>query len=243
MTETATNDSPQQPAAKVETPILAMDNVVLRQPASKIGRLRRFSLTLRPGSVALIHRPSLLSKTLLVDAAMGMAEPRQGVVKFMHNNWAQIPYQQQLTLRSQVGRIFECGGWMSNLSLPDNLRLQLRHHTTESERVLSEKLTTLSKRFGVKIPDTRAAFVQDDVLRICQWIRAFVCQPKLLIAENPFDKVPNQFHRSFNDAEFDHRKRGGATLWITDNPFIWQRDLRGDVTRYKINGDRIEQVA
>ena len=190
----------------------------------------------------MIHRPSRQAKTLLVDAALGLMKPRQGVVKFLDSDWTRVSYGNRMLMRSKIGRIFERGGWASNLSLDDNIRLQMRHHTAEPEDVITTKLQSLCKRFGIEIPSSRIAYVQADLLRMCQWVRALLCQPTLLIAENPFSKVPSEHHCRFNEVEFEHRRAGGATLWVTDNPFIWQRDLQGVVTRYKIDGERLVRV-
>lgn len=227
----------------IAKPVLDIANVALRQPGSKVGRLRRFSMSLQPGAVAMIHRPSREIKTLLADAVLGTIKPRHGAVKFMDNDWCCVSYQKQLAMRSQIGRVFCSGGWISNLSLADNVKLLLRHHTVDSERSIEQKLSQWTKRFGIKIPSARPAFVQPDVLRVCQWIRAFLSQPKLLMLECPFKDVSLGFQAAFIEAEHQHRLDGGATVWVTDNPFVWQRDLKGDATRYKIEGDRIKKAA
>lgn len=242
MTETETK-SESKPEPKPKETILEMVDVSLRQEASKIGRLRRFSFQLPAGSLALVHRPAQQAKTLLVEAAIGTTTPRQGDVKFLGSSWAKVPYGKQMTMRSQVGRIFESRGWISNLSLSDNLKLMPRHHTALPESTIQDHIDALTHRFKIDLPTTRVAYVPEHLLRICQWIRAFLSNPKMLVAQSPLSKVPDNYHSSFLDAEHEHRKNGGATLWVTDNPFIWQRDLKGDVARYKISGERLTKVA
>lgn len=223
--------------------VLKMHEVAARKLGSKTGRIRRFSLTLRKGEVAMIHRPARQQRSLLVDTVLGFVQPRHGWVSFLDSEWQSVTYRKQLAMRSNIGRIFEEGGWISNLSMPDNLKLMKRHHTTDPDSTTEEQLQRLAKQFKIEIPQSRISFISSSELRVCQWIRALAMKPKLLIAESPLREVPDELHHVFCEAEYEHRKSGGATIWITTNPFIWQRDLKGNSHRHKIDADRLRSIS
>ena len=236
------SEIPPSRQPKKQPNILDMRDVSLRVWGSKIGRIRRFDLQIPAGEAAVILRPSGVSKQLIVEAAAGMLEPRHGEIRFKNVCWKTASYKQQMTMRSRIGRVFDRGGWISNLSVIDNIKLGLRHHTIQSERVIEKKVARLMEQFGVEIPSKRAAFTEPGMLRIYQWVRAFLIKPDLLVAHRPLNGVPDAHHKSFVEAEVRHRKSGGATIWLTDNPFVWQRTIGENVVRYKIESDRIVRL-
>lgn len=210
-------------------PILEMRDVALRG-SIQANRLRRVNFLIRSGELLLIKRTTGNSKQLLAGAALGLVSPSRGEVLINGTGWKQAGFQKRLEMRSRIGRVFDDDGWLLGLTVRDNILLSERHHRAEDEATLSDRMGELFGEFGISIPSRSPANAEPWKLQICQWVRALLGNPKLIVLERPFQGVPAKYHAAFLAAEKSFRQRGGGTLWITDQRRILNHPKLQDAT-------------
>ena len=148
-----------------------------------------------------------------------------------------MSHHERLDIRSRIGRVFDSGGWLISMNVLDNIMLAERHHKREGDGELEQRVHNMLSDFGITVPTDRPAYVESWKLRICQWTRALLGNPKLLVLERPFTGVPEKYWQSFYDAERKYRSNGGATLWVTDSLQVWKSTTLKDAARFEIVGE------
>ena len=224
--------------------VLEMRGVTLRDDR-KENRLRNIDLTLKPGELTMVYRRSAQSKFLLANGILGILQPRRGEVIFQGTDWQQVPYAQRLDMRTKIGRIFDLGGWMQNLTLVDNILLSPRYHTKISDHELDHRMKELAAKLDLKMVRQRPAFIEKWRLRLFQWVRACIIRPSLIVAERPLAGVPPQYHSHVIQLVNELREQGSAVLWVTDNLRMvkaaetWPNETQNCVERYMIDDQKL----
>lgn len=209
------------------TPLLEMRDVALRG-ALRETRLRRVNFEVQPGAMVLVKRSIGETKQLLGSAALGLVSPSRGQVMVNGIGWKKAGFRKRLEMRSRIGRVFDTDGWLLGLTVFDNIMLTERHHRDEDETSLASRVNQMAADFGISLPSRTPVNAEPWRLRICQWIRALLGHPKLIVLERPLKGVPAKYHESLIAAERSFRERGGGTLWITDKPEVLNHDALRD---------------
>jgi ABC-type ATPase involved in cell division len=116
-----------------------------------------------------------------------------------------------------MGRVFDEHAWISNISMLDNILLARRYHSNETDQMLIAEALQWCRRFGLKsIPAARPGAVSLEQLKLCQWIRAFMQSPRLLLLEHPERNVSPNAVKLLAEAVDDLRRTGSGVLWVTD---------------------------
>jgi len=202
-------------------------------------RIRSIDLIIKPGNLVVVKRPKGQIKLPLATGAVGILSPSQGNVLFQSSDWQKVSYQRKLQLRTGIGRIYDRGGWIQNLTLFDNILLGPRHHTQKDEKSLHQKLEGLADTFKLELVNQRPAFLQPWQLKMFQWIRALMTKPDLIVAEHPFDGVPTHHHEIVFRNEANFRKSGGSMLWVTDSPDVIDHAKEIDAQIFTISDERL----
>lgn len=218
--------------------VLEMRGVSLRKER-RDARLRRVNFRINQGELVLVRRPTGETKQLLASAVLGLIKPRRGDILIEGKCWRETPYGERLQMRSRIGRVFDTGGWLISLSVIDNIMLAERHHRHENDEALKQRVLEMASEFGINLPTDPPAYVEAWKLRICQWMRALVGNPKLLVLERPFTGIADKHRQSFYDAERKYRDNGGATLWISDCPHVWASERLRNANRLEIVGENL----
>ncbi len=236
----AKDASPKEPLPSL---VLEYIDATLGTSDQRYGFLRAVSFQLRERQLALVLDVPDRRLHLLADSAVGLLAPSVGRVCFDQTDWQALAYEEMLLRRSQIGRVFSGGAWIGNLTVLENVLLAPRHHSKTPDKEILQRANATARRLGFEsIPRNRPANVAAPNLRKCQWIRAIFMDPKLLILEEPLAGIPASDHESLLQAEWRHRQRGGATLWITNDRRSWERAFEGDVSRYRVAQERLELV-
>lgn len=212
-----------------DVPILEMRDVALRG-VIRADRLRKVNFVIGSGELVLVKRSTGNAKQLLASASLGLVPPSRGQVMVNGTAWKKVRFKQRLEMRSRIGRVFDDDGWLLGLSILDNILLTERHHRSEDDESLVDRMNQLFSQFGISIPTRLPANAEPWKLQICQWVRALLGQPQLIVLERPFQGVPTEYHSAFLAAEKEFRKRGGGTLWITDQRRVLNHPQLQDAT-------------
>ncbi len=193
-------------------PILEFIEVVADQTINK----KALSFSLLAGeAAAIIFEGDYLP---FADIAEGIIKPAAGLIKFMQKDWCEMSPDEEIKKRALIGRVFWDTGWISNLNVMENITLAGRHHTKQSVYELEQRAEKLARYFGMKeVPKGRPAFFKPSELRICEWIRAFLLEHRLIIVESPLKDLPDTKLPLITKEIEARQKGGGAFLFICDN--------------------------
>jgi ABC-type transporter Mla maintaining outer membrane lipid asymmetry ATPase subunit MlaF len=196
-------------------------------------RLERFSARLPPGTLAVARTGEGRGTPPLADAAEGLISPEEGRVRFLGEEWGMMDRDTALDRRGMIGRVFGARGWISNLSVLENISLSARHHTARAEGDILAEIAARARAFGLgAIPAVRPAHAAGGALRVAEWVRAFLGSPRLVLLEHPLRGVRAEYLPGLIGAVREACARGGAVLWVTDvepegMPPADRYDLRG----------------
>ncbi|MBU0714834.1 MAG: hypothetical protein KJ964_05715 [Verrucomicrobia bacterium] len=219
-----------------------VDVTLLPVPLDHAG-LQGVTLRLTPGELALIKTESGNEQLPLADLAEGLLAPDRGVVRFLGESWSAISPEQSLILRAGITRVFDEHGWISNLNVNENVTLAQRHHTRRPIRTIMDEAETLARSFNLEaLPAARPAQLPRRDLRRCEWIRAFLGRPQLVLLERPMKGVPLEFLPRLIGAAKETVARGAALIWLTDEDQVWQNPDLWDATRYTMRGQTLTTV-
>lgn len=192
---------------------------------SQTGAQQRFtaSFDLEPGTVGVVQLGSA-QETIppLCDLAQGLVSPEEGTVSFLGNDWKRMgPYQQGRN-RGRIGRVAQRTSWVSNLSIFENMALRERHHTHRRNRDIDADIRTLADVLQVSdvINSPTPENLPQHKQRACEWIRAFLGTPDLVLLERPTQGVDPVARRALADLVRSALHRGAAVLWLTECPGI-----------------------
>lgn len=219
-------------------PILEFLNVSLR-PASHDGaEMRDIRLRLMPGDIALIRLELGNESIPLADLAMGLIPPDSGSVLFQGKDWARMKPDREIQLRSRIGRVFNGHGWISNLTVLDNITLCERHNTLRPEDDIFEEAESIARAFGLDdIPAGQPAGIHPRDLRRAEWVRAFLGNPSLIVLERPTLGVAVEHISLLIRTAIGAAASGGSTLlWLTSEELVWNNESLSKAQRYEMRG-------
>ncbi len=199
--------------------ILEFREVVLEARHPYDVGLDRVSFSLAAGELLIVGVEKGHGRTPFPDAAEGLAEPDRGEVFFRGISWTGMSAGKSAAQRGTIGRVFETGGWVSNLNIDENVTLSQRHHTLRPLEEIAEEADRRARGFGLPgLSAIRPAAAKRPERRAAEWVRAFLGEPALIILEHPMNDAYTSFLPALGAAVEAARKRGAAVLWLTHDP-------------------------
>jgi phospholipid/cholesterol/gamma-HCH transport system ATP-binding protein len=197
-------------------------------------------LRLVPGELALVRLEKEHTRLPLADAATGLAEPEQGIVRFMDETWQDMPPRLAAQRRGTIGRIFEDGGWIAEMPVDENVTLAQRHHSRRPLRDIEDEAAALARTFGLPgLPRGRPAEVRRQDLRRAACVRAFLGNPILLILERPTTGLLPEIMAPLLHSVRTARLRGASVLWTTSDADVWSESAIRPTHRYAMSGSSL----
>lgn len=227
-------------AAAPPQTVLELREVTLLPRAPRQFALRELTLTLRAGELALLRLEPGRESLPLAAAAQGLHPADHGTIRFDGHPWTEDDPWNEAHRRGQIGRVFEGWGWVSNLTVLENVLLREHHHTTRPDAEILAEADRWAQRFGLeRVPRGRPAFLPAVDLRRCEWVRALLGRPRLLLLERPEWGAPSESVPAFVEAVDEVRRQGTAVLWMTGDAPIWRRAHPGRVERFELLRERV----
>ena len=218
-------------------PILEFEALTLAPGPRRQAGIEALSLRLMPGDWALVRLEAGREKPPLADLACGLAVPDAGRAIFLGRAWSDCAPEDILRRQALIGRVFAEHGWVSNLTIAENVTLGQRHHTRRPLNDNLEEARALALRFGLPdLPAARPARVPRHEARRAEWIRAFLGQPRLILLEHPMQGVPAACFEPLLDAAREACARGAAVLWLADRDEAAQPPAGYAAQRFLLNG-------
>jgi len=179
------------------------------------GTAERVSFALAPGQWAWWPAADADAMTRIADGLCGLAASPVGEVRFNGRSWADAGPAEQALMRSKIGRVFAATAWVANLDVDENIVLAGLYHGDRSLEELLAEATCWARRFGLsELPAGRPARVSTRDLQRCQWIRALLNRPRLLLLEAP-EQAAGDAASAFREAVAETLTGGAAAVWLT----------------------------
>ncbi len=229
--------------------ILEFDAVEYRTDGDPFCRLCGATFTLQAGAVLVVHADPDSEQVPLTDLATGLIRPTAGAVRFAGHDWEDMTAFAAAAARGQIGCVPEMPGWISSLTVRQNMLLCERHHTSRSEEALYAEADALCRVAGLDaIPECRPDRVRPRTLRMFEWVRAFMGTPRLVLLAFPergtfADRVTGLMALAERALA-----TGTALAWISDRREVWKQPLlaagihvtiqKGQWTGWKEQDDR-----
>lgn len=202
--------------------ILRLERVFAAPPTQDIAGLSDVSFTIDAGSLLIIRPLPHTGACALPDLCEGLLRPDSGCVRFMGQDWQNMPSRQQDSMRGQIGRVFYRPGFVSNLSVLNNVVLAQLHHTSRSSVDIMKEANELAGIAGMNaLPEGRPAWCKRQDLRRAEWVRAFLGAPALALLERPEEGVNPEYVQHLVAIIKRALEFGSAVLVITENQTIW----------------------
>lgn len=148
-----------------------------------------------------------------------MLEPAAGAVHFEGADWRTLGPDAAAAARARIGRVFEHGGWVSNLDLDESIVLAACYHGNRPAAAVLAEAEALARELGQpELFRARPSLVSRPELRRSQWVRALLGAPDLLLLERPTRDVPAAWRPPLAAAVTRALARGAAAVWISSDP-------------------------
>ena len=196
--------------------VLEFEHVEIVATGEDIPCLSGVSFSVNAGDLMVVHLAQGYSGASLADAVQGLLRPKCGRVLFQDQDWVEMTPDEQAIFRGQIGRVFNRGGWISNLDVDENVTLSLRHHTTRPRNEIQSEAMSLAVKAGFgELPMVRPDLLNANERKRAQWIRAFLGDPTLVILEEPMHDVYEEYAEHLIKLVEEARQHGCGVLWLT----------------------------
>ena len=226
-------------------PVLELDQVSFRRRGETSIHMDRFSASVRAGQLIKLGLMRRHDPRDLVSLLIGLHHPHAGTIRYRGRDWLGLNYSRHFRMRSRIGRVFAGSAWVQSLTVRDNIRLAMSHHGVDKTQIKAQLNEWVERLSGSRVPEVRHAlrnrpsFVEPSVLQICQFIRAFIHQPKLLIFERPLRYLVDEAQSNLVAAIEDLRSGGTSVLWFTGDGADPEVSFQGAVSHWTLTNDTL----
>jgi phospholipid/cholesterol/gamma-HCH transport system ATP-binding protein len=142
--------------------------------------------TIPEAEISVIMGPSGTGKSVLLRHFVGLLQPDLGDVIVDGKHVPQLNEEQLLSLRRNMGMLFQDGALFSSMNLFDNVAFPLRQHTKKPEKEIRDIVMERLKEVGLagaekKMPNELSGGMR----KRAGFARALVLEPKILLFDEP----------------------------------------------------------
>jgi phospholipid/cholesterol/gamma-HCH transport system ATP-binding protein len=198
--------------------VLTFDSVCFETASDHFASVRGCSFSLAPSDIMLLRIDEDNEHAPLLDMATGLLPPKSGSILFKGTSWTEMGPFEEACNRGEIGCVFETAGWVSSLSIADNIYLRERHHSSRPDSEIHAEADGLAAMIGLEIiPGLRPDSVRRRQLRKYEWIRACMGPPALLLLSFPERESASYALEHLLDLVERAAASGAAVLWMTDD--------------------------
>ena len=203
-------------------PLVALENVhlTLGSAAGPVNILRGVSLEIAAGETVSLVGPSGSGKSTLMMVIGGLERPSAGRVLIDSNDFGALNEDAQARLRrTHIGIVFQAFHLIPTMTALENVALPLElAGRRDACSAATEGLTAVG--LGHRLSHYPGQLSGGEQQRV-GIARAFIADPKLLLADEPTGNLDAATSRLVIDCLFEHQARRGTTLLlITHDPSV-----------------------
>jgi phospholipid/cholesterol/gamma-HCH transport system ATP-binding protein len=166
------------------SPIVRLVN--LRKSFGRHRVLRGIDLTFARGKTIVILGPSGCGKTVLIKHIIGLLRPDYGEVWFQDHRIDSLSESQLVTVRREIGFLFQQGALFDSMSVCENVEFPLVEHTTLSPEQRQERVENVLRMVGmVASMNKMPALLSGGQRKRVALARAIVLDPTLILYDEP----------------------------------------------------------
>jgi phospholipid/cholesterol/gamma-HCH transport system ATP-binding protein len=184
--------------------------------------LRGADLKIPEGVVSVVLGPSGTGKSVLLSHIIGLMRADAGEVIFRGRPLSKMSRSQILSLRTEVGVMFQDGALFSTMNLYDNVAFPLRQHTKLNERQIREVVQERLDAVGLgeaagKMPNELSGGMR----KRAGLARALVLDPGVLLCDEPDSGLDPVRTALLGELLLEqHAQIGGTIVVITHNVLL-----------------------
>ncbi len=148
--------------------------------------LRGLTLVIREGEALVILGGSGTGKTVALKHIVGLISPERGSIYVNGHDISDYNEDQFLSVRRQVGFLFQGGALFDSMTVFDNVAFPLREHTNLDENQIDEKVHEKLKLVGLEGVDwMMPSNLSGGMRRRVALARAIILEPRALLYDEP----------------------------------------------------------
>jgi phospholipid/cholesterol/gamma-HCH transport system ATP-binding protein len=181
--------------------------------------LRGANLKIPEGVVSVVLGPSGTGKSVLLQHVIGLMRADAGEVLVRGRSLSRMSRSELLTLRTEIGVMFQDGALFSTMNLYDNVAFPLRQHTNLREPAIREIVLDQLQRVGLSHAVSRMPNqLSGGMKKRAGLARALVLEPGIIICDEPDSGLDPVRTALLGDLLVEqHSQLGGTILVITHN--------------------------
>jgi len=214
-----TNGAPVEQRPPIDPDLLAIQTLGLAKSFGNQRVLAGLDLGLPEGTIAVVLGPSGTGKSVLLQHIIGLMKPDAGHVVVRGRNVVGMGRDELITLRREIGVMFQDGALLSTMSVYDNTAFPLRQHTDlrepEIREVVMERLGTVGLTDAA---DRMPNELSGGMRKRAGLARALVMDPGILLCDEPDSGLDPVRTALLADLLLEeHERIGGTTVVVTHN--------------------------
>ncbi len=204
---------------ELDADLLAIETREVHKSFGSQHVLRGANLKIPEGVVSVVLGPSGTGKSVLLQHVIGLMKPDSGGVLVRGRDLGKMSRSQVLSLRTEIGVMFQDGALFSTMNLFDNVAFPLRQHTDLKEHDIREAVMDQLARVGLADAATRMPNQLSGGMRKRAGLaRALVLEPGIVLCDEPDSGLDPVRTALLGELLIEqHAELGGTILVITHN--------------------------
>ena len=172
-------------------------------------------LAIPEGVISVVLGPSGTGKSVLLQHVIGLLAPDSGDVLIRGRSVAEMSRADLLSLRTEVGVMFQDGALFSRMNLYDNVAFPLRQHTDLREREIRE--VVMERLSSVGLADAAERMPNElsgGMRKRAGLARALVLDPGIVLCDEPDSGLDPVRTALLGDLLVEEHARSGGTMVV-----------------------------
>ena len=187
--------------------------------------LEDVSLQVKKGEILAILGESGTGKSVLLKHLIGLLKPDRGSVLIDSKDITKMPERELLSLRKDIGYLFQEGALYDFMNAFENIAFPLREHTAFDGKTIREKVQNILKLIGLEgIGEKYPAELSGGMKKRVALARAIILDSKILLCDEPTSGLDPLRSRDISDLIRDVARKFHCTTVVTSHDI--QNSLR-----------------
>jgi len=180
-------------------PIIAIKNLYKSFGKNKI--LKGINLTASKGESLVILGRSGSGKSVTIKCLVGLVKPDKGKIKIFDSEITTLNDNELNDIRIRIGFMFQNGALYDSMSIRQNLKFTLKHHTRDlPEPEIEKKIIEALGNVGLKESiDKMPAELSGGMKKRIALARAIIIKPEIILYDEPTSGLDTITSREISD--------------------------------------------